>query len=58
MFTIDPKSYISATSILLFTCLFIYIYKSETGWLGVFVCVLLGDGGLLPCSGGVLFGQF
>jgi hypothetical protein len=33
----------------------IYIYKSETGWLGVFVCVLLGDGGLLPCNGGVFF---
>jgi hypothetical protein len=29
--------------------------KSETGWLGVFVCVLLGDGGLLLCSGGVSF---
>jgi hypothetical protein len=25
------------------------------GWLDVFVCVLLGDGGLLLCSGGVLF---
>jgi hypothetical protein len=34
----------------------IYIYKSETGWLGVFVCVLLGDGGLLLCSGGVFYG--
>jgi hypothetical protein len=33
----------------------IYIYKSETGWLDVFVCVLLGDGGLLLCSGGVFF---
>jgi hypothetical protein len=34
--------------------LFIYIYKSESGWLGL--CVLLGDGGLLLCSGGVFFG--
>jgi hypothetical protein len=35
--------------------LHIYIYKSESGWLGLFVCVvvcmLLGDGGLLLCSG-------
>jgi hypothetical protein len=38
-----------------FTTFIIYIYKSETSWLGVFVCVLLGDGGLLPCSGGVFF---
>jgi hypothetical protein len=37
----------------------IYIYKSETGWLAFFVCVLLGDGGLLLSSGGrFLFGQF
>jgi hypothetical protein len=34
----------------------LYIYKSESGWLGFFVCVLLGDGGLLLCSGGVFFG--
>jgi hypothetical protein len=38
----------------------IYIYKSESGWLvgwlDVFVCVLLGSGGLLICSGGVFFG--
>jgi hypothetical protein len=40
-----------------------YTYKSETGWLTfylcTFVCVLLGDGGLLLCSGGRFhFGQF
>jgi hypothetical protein len=46
----------------------IYIYKSESmrlvgwlagwlaGWLDVFVCMLLGSGGLLLCSGGVFFG--
>jgi hypothetical protein len=33
----------------------LYIYKSKTGWLGVFVCVLLGDGGLLLCSGAIFF---
>jgi hypothetical protein len=40
--------------------LYIYIYKSESiwlaGWLGLFVCMLLGSGGLLLCSGGVFFG--
>jgi hypothetical protein len=39
---------------------YIYIYKSESGllagWLDVFVCVLLGDGRLLLCSGGIFFG--
>jgi hypothetical protein len=34
----------------------IYIYKSESGWLDVFVCMLLGSGGLMLCSEGVFFG--
>jgi hypothetical protein len=33
----------------------IYIKANLAGWLEVFVCVLLGDGGLLLCSGGVFF---
>jgi hypothetical protein len=35
----------------------IYIYKSESGSLDGRVCVLLGSGGLLLCSGGVFFGM-
>jgi hypothetical protein len=38
----------------------IYIKAKRAGWLAggldVFVCVLLGSGGLLLCSGGVFFG--
>jgi hypothetical protein len=34
----------------------IYIKASRTGWLAGFVCVLLGNGRQLLCSGGVFFG--
>jgi hypothetical protein len=35
---------------------FIYIKANLAGWLDMIVCMLLGSGGLLLCSGGVFFG--
>jgi hypothetical protein len=36
--------------------IYTYIKANLAGWQVVFVCMLLGDGGLLLCSGGVFFG--
>jgi hypothetical protein len=36
--------------------IYIYIKAKVCIWLDVFVCMLLGSGGLLLCSGGVFFG--
>jgi hypothetical protein len=36
--------------------IYIYIKANLAGWTCLFVCMLLGSGGLLLCSGGVFFG--
>jgi hypothetical protein len=43
-------------SIFYLLSIYYYIYKSESMFLAMFVCMLLGSGGLLLCSGGVSFG--